>query len=148
MSVEWGALADEWSEWMAAASVQLAVLIAVVGVAAWLVRRLSARYRYVLWSLVLIKVFLWPGLSAPWSVGRWVEMSPRIAEEERVAGANAAGGWGGRLMPWREGGSQARGVWRLSRLRGEIKWRRVPSDPGPACRRRGGRGRRGRWRNA
>jgi beta-lactamase regulating signal transducer with metallopeptidase domain len=65
-------LAQTWSDWIVPASWQLALLTCLV--AAVLVvtaRQISPRLRHALWLLVLLKVFLPPGLTAPWSVGRW-----------------------------------------------------------------------------
>ncbi len=73
---------DGWWEWMVAASWQLAALVMVVGVVALLLRRRSARFRYALWTLVLIKVFLPTSLALPVvGVGHW---APR-PELARVA---------------------------------------------------------------
>ncbi len=63
-------IAGPWLDWAVAASWQLALLVCLVAVVTRVVR-LSPRVRYVLWLLVLVKIFLPPGLSAPWSVGRW-----------------------------------------------------------------------------
>jgi beta-lactamase regulating signal transducer with metallopeptidase domain len=65
-------LAQTWSAWIVPASWQLALLVCLV--AAVLVvtsRRVSPQLRHALWLLVLLKVFLPPSLTAPWSVGRW-----------------------------------------------------------------------------
>ncbi|MEX2114803.1 MAG: M56 family metallopeptidase [Pirellulales bacterium] len=64
-------ISDQWLSWAFAVSWQLALLVCVVAIIAHVVRPLSPRVRYVLWLLVLVKVFLPPGLTAPWSVGRW-----------------------------------------------------------------------------
>ena len=60
-----------WFEWIVAASWQLALLVCIVGLACYLTRNASPRLRYALWLLVLVKVFLPPGLATPWSVGSW-----------------------------------------------------------------------------
>jgi beta-lactamase regulating signal transducer with metallopeptidase domain len=67
----WQSFAHGWALWAWAASWQLAALAVLIALAALATRRLSARFRYALWSLVLIKAFLWPGLAAPWSLGNW-----------------------------------------------------------------------------
>jgi beta-lactamase regulating signal transducer with metallopeptidase domain len=58
--------------WLTAASWQIAVLVGLVAVITWGLQSASPRLRYGLWSLVLLKVFLPPSLTAPWSLGRWV----------------------------------------------------------------------------
>ena len=65
------AFAKHWATWAVAASWQLALLVVVVALAAWLSRRLSARLRYVLWTLILLKAFLPPTLGMQWSIGDW-----------------------------------------------------------------------------
>lgn len=67
----WESVAERWFAWAAAASWQLALLVAVVAAITWVARRSSPRVRYALWLLVLIKVFLPPSLSMGWSVGSW-----------------------------------------------------------------------------
>src|SRR5438552_3324650 len=64
--------AGRWLAWIIAASWQLAFLICIVAIAAWVARGASPRLRHALWLLVLVKVFLPPGLTAPWSLGRWI----------------------------------------------------------------------------
>ena len=48
--------------------VQISVLIILIGAMTWFGRRLSARLRYALWMLVLIKALLPPFWSVPFSV--------------------------------------------------------------------------------
>ena len=62
---------EHWFSWALALSWQLAVLVCLVAILARAARWLSPRIRYLLWMLVLIKVFLPPSLSAPWGFGRW-----------------------------------------------------------------------------
>jgi len=57
-----------WLRWMTEGTVQLAVLILLIGVVTWFCRRLSARLRYALWTLVLVKALLPPFWSVPFSV--------------------------------------------------------------------------------
>jgi len=64
-------LSAPWLTWVVASSWQLALLVCLVAALARLLRHAPARLRYGLWLLVLIKVFLPPGLMTPWSVGRW-----------------------------------------------------------------------------
>lgn len=63
-------LSRAWWGWVTAASWQLALLTCLVAAAVVLLRRASPRLRHALWLLVIIKVFIPPGLTAPWSVGR------------------------------------------------------------------------------
>jgi len=63
--------AELWFDWILAASWQLALLICIVAVISRLAKAASPRLRHAFWLLVLVKVFLPPGLTAPWSVGRW-----------------------------------------------------------------------------
>jgi len=49
-------------------SVQLAILVTVVAGIVFFGRRMSARFRYMLWTLVLIKALLPPFFAVPWSV--------------------------------------------------------------------------------
>ena len=70
--------AERWLEWALAASWQLAILVCIVGLACAALRSAAPRLRHALWLLVLVKVFLPPGLSAPWSVGRWA-IDPALA---------------------------------------------------------------------
>ena len=52
--------------------IQSTVLVAVLFVADWLLRkRVKATFRYWLWMLVFIKLILPPGLSSPTSLGYW-----------------------------------------------------------------------------
>jgi beta-lactamase regulating signal transducer with metallopeptidase domain len=70
-------LSGRWWNWIVAASWQLAIVTCVVGALVALLRRASPRLRHALWLIVLVKVFLPPGLTAPWSIGRFV--APRVA---------------------------------------------------------------------
>ena len=62
---------NEWLAWMSAASWQLALWFALVATAALLTRRASARLRYVLWTLVLLKAVLPPSIGGEWAIGSW-----------------------------------------------------------------------------
>ncbi len=64
-------LAQLWLNWVVPLTWQLALLIAIVAVAVWVGQRASPRFRYALWLLVLIKIFLPPTLAIGWSVGDW-----------------------------------------------------------------------------
>ncbi len=61
-----------WLKWMAGMSWQVAVLVVVVGVVAWLARKRSPRFRYALWSLVVLKLCLPPSLSFFTGVRNWI----------------------------------------------------------------------------
>ncbi|MGI8906972.1 MAG: M56 family metallopeptidase [Candidatus Sumerlaeaceae bacterium] len=60
-----------WNSWAIQASWQLALFVGAIALLALLCRNCSARLRHALWLLVLLKVFLPPGLSAPWSIGSY-----------------------------------------------------------------------------
>ena len=64
-------LVDRWWEWIVPLSWQLAVFVALVAAVAWCARRASPQVRYLLWSLVLVKIFLPPSLAVNWGVGTW-----------------------------------------------------------------------------
>ncbi len=71
-----------WLDWIVAASWQLALLIAIVALAMLAARAMSPRLRHALWLIVLVKVFLPPSLTAPWSIGRWA-VAPLLETTER-----------------------------------------------------------------
>lgn len=85
-----------WARWATAASWQIAVLVVLVALAAFLSRRLSARFRYLLWMLVVIKALTPPTIGAVWSIGNWagpqrwesvsvrIESAP-VRQEEAIA---------------------------------------------------------------
>lgn len=62
-------VADSVVGWLAAASWQLALLIAIVTAAAWLLRGASPRLRHGLWLLVLVKAVTPTTLAFDWSIG-------------------------------------------------------------------------------
>ncbi|QDV76060.1 M56 family metallopeptidase [Botrimarina mediterranea] len=62
--------------WLVASSWQLALFIAVVAIAAMLLKNAAPRLRHGLWLLVLVKALLpptlgGPSLPAPWAAGNW-----------------------------------------------------------------------------
>ena len=67
-----GDAAQAWADWMLAASWQLALLIAVIALLAFALRRFSARLRYLLWMLVLVKALTPPTLGTAWGLGNWL----------------------------------------------------------------------------
>ncbi|MEN6625295.1 MAG: M56 family metallopeptidase [Candidatus Sumerlaeia bacterium] len=71
-------LSRAWAGWAAAASWQIALLVVLVAIAAFLSRRMSARFRYLLWMLVIVKALTPPSMGAFWSIGNWAE--PRWGE--------------------------------------------------------------------
>ncbi|HEX6962262.1 MAG TPA: M56 family metallopeptidase, partial [Lacipirellula sp.] len=73
-----------WLAWIAAATWQLALLVAIVAAAAAVCGRASPRLRYALWLVVLVKVFLPTSLWMPWSIGAW-GISP-LRHEAQAAG--------------------------------------------------------------
>ncbi len=60
-----------WSSWVLAASWQLGLLVILITLLAFLAQRLSPRWRYTLWLLVIVKVFLPPSLALVWGIGNW-----------------------------------------------------------------------------
>jgi beta-lactamase regulating signal transducer with metallopeptidase domain len=64
-----------WLGWMTASSGQIALFVVLIALAALLLHRFPARFRYALWILVLIKIFLPPTLGTSWGIGAWA-MSP------------------------------------------------------------------------
>jgi beta-lactamase regulating signal transducer with metallopeptidase domain len=67
-------LAARWREWIVAGAWQMAVLIVVIGVVTRGLQSAAPKLRYGLWLLVLVKVFLPPTLTVPWSLGQWAVM--------------------------------------------------------------------------
>ncbi len=67
---------DSLVRWLVASSWQLALFIAVVAIAAMLLKNAAPRLRHGLWLLVLVKALLpptlgGPSLPAPWAAGNW-----------------------------------------------------------------------------
>jgi len=63
---------QKWAEWALAASWQLALLIAIVALLARALNGGPPALRHGLWLLVVLKTFLPPSLSMPWSIGRFM----------------------------------------------------------------------------
>ena len=63
--------AVRWLSWAIAASWQVGLLVCLIAVLTFLLRGASARLRYGLWLLVLLKIFLPTTLSVSWGVGHW-----------------------------------------------------------------------------
>jgi beta-lactamase regulating signal transducer with metallopeptidase domain len=64
-------IVEQWWSWIVPLSWQLAIWIALVAGVVWLARNASPQVRYVLWTLVLVKVFLPPSLAVNWGFGHW-----------------------------------------------------------------------------
>lgn len=64
--------ADQWLVWVVSVSWQLALLVGLAAIVVRVARGASPRLRHALWFLVVLKVFLPPGLAMPWRVGHWV----------------------------------------------------------------------------
>jgi len=60
-----------WGSWVQSASWQIAFLVVLVGILTVFAKKLSPRWRYALWLLVILKVFLPPSLTLFWGVGNW-----------------------------------------------------------------------------
>ncbi len=63
--------ATRWLSWAFAATWQVGLLVCLIAVLTYLLRGASARLRYGLWLLVLVKIFLPTTLSVSWGVGHW-----------------------------------------------------------------------------
>ena len=63
--------ATRWLRWAFAATWQVGLLVCLIAVLTFLLRGASARLRYGLWLLVLVKIFLPTTLSVSWGVGHW-----------------------------------------------------------------------------
>ena len=79
---------ESWLDWCMASSWQLTLLICLIALLVAVLRGASPRVRYALWLLVIVKVFLPPTISAPWSIGSWVvepmsEQMPQVVVAER-----------------------------------------------------------------
>jgi len=72
----WDAAAGVWLDWMTRMSWQVAVLVAVVLAISLLARKASARFRYLLWCLVLLKLCLPPGIAFVTGIGQWFPLTP------------------------------------------------------------------------
>jgi len=70
------AAAGVWLDWMTRMSWQVAVLVAVVLAISLLARKASARFRYLLWCLVLLKLCLPPGIAFVTGIGQWFPLTP------------------------------------------------------------------------
>jgi beta-lactamase regulating signal transducer with metallopeptidase domain len=66
----------EWLSWLEAMTWQVSILAAVVFAVSLLARKASPRFRYCLWSLVLIKLCLPPDLSLLTGIGNWLPGEP------------------------------------------------------------------------
>ena len=64
-------IAQNWTSWVFNISWQITLLIICVAIFASCFRNLSARLRYGLWLLVLLKIFLPPSLATIWGLGHW-----------------------------------------------------------------------------
>lgn len=71
--------AQAWAQWMTGMSWQVAVLAGVVALVSYALRRHSARLRYALWAVVLLKLLLPPTLALPTGYGWWLR--PAVAPD-------------------------------------------------------------------
>ncbi len=73
---EWlSGAAGAWLRWMGAMSWQVAILVIVVFIISLAARKASPRFRFFLWSLVLIKLCLPPHLSFVTGLGHWLPVT-------------------------------------------------------------------------
>jgi beta-lactamase regulating signal transducer with metallopeptidase domain/nitrous oxidase accessory protein NosD len=70
---------DAWLAWIVPVSWQIALLVILIAAIAFLGRRLSARFRCLLWTLVLLKVIVSPFLPTPGSLGPWLAPPAELA---------------------------------------------------------------------
>ncbi len=59
---------DQWFHWMISSSVQLGILVVLIALVAAVGRKLSARFRYTLWALILLKALLPPFFTTPLAI--------------------------------------------------------------------------------
>ncbi|MBN1868162.1 hypothetical protein JW916_12830 [Candidatus Sumerlaeota bacterium] len=64
-------LSQDWLDWALAVGWQLGLLVALVALVSAVMGRFSARTRYALWLLVLVKALTPPTIYAPWGIGVW-----------------------------------------------------------------------------
>jgi len=64
-------LSGGWINWIGTASWQLALFVIIVGFVVALARSLPPKWRYAIWFLVVVKVFLPPSIGTSWGVGNW-----------------------------------------------------------------------------
>ena len=61
-----------WSLWMTSMAWQVAVLVAILVIAGFVLRRCSARFRFCLWTLVPVRLLLPPSLALMTGWARWI----------------------------------------------------------------------------
>jgi beta-lactamase regulating signal transducer with metallopeptidase domain len=90
-------ISERWLNWVMAAAWQVSLLVCVLTLIGLALRGASARLRYGLWLLVLVKALLPPSVAAEWAIGRWAGSAleswkptapRRIAEPGEQGGAN------------------------------------------------------------
>ncbi len=85
--------AESWWAWVVASSWQIAVVICAIAVCVALLKDFSPRLRHGLWLLVLVKIFLPPTITSPWSIGSMLidPMRNHLPESIPWQGASATG---------------------------------------------------------
>ncbi len=68
-------ISQYWAAWMVGMFWQVALLVVCAAVVTWLLRRRSAAWRYCVWSLVLVRLVVPPGLALPSGWGWWLRPS-------------------------------------------------------------------------
>ena len=63
---------DFWWEWLTAMTLQVSLLVLLIGVVCFLWRKVSARVLYFLWLLILVKLVLPPDLGHKYSVSNLI----------------------------------------------------------------------------
>ena len=77
---------EAWAEWMLEMAWQVAVVVAVVAAAGWLLRRRSAAFRHTLWLLVLVRLVVPPDLAFPTGWGWWLRAAePHVAASDQLS---------------------------------------------------------------
>lgn len=69
-------LADLWWSWMVSSTWQVALLSALIWLLSVIFSKGSARFRYLLWLLVFVKLLIPPDFGTPWSPLRVLETLP------------------------------------------------------------------------
>jgi beta-lactamase regulating signal transducer with metallopeptidase domain len=67
--------AGTWLSWMIEMSVHVAVVVAVITIVGWLLRKRSASYLYMLWFIVLVRLVVPPSFAFPTGWGWWLRSS-------------------------------------------------------------------------
>ncbi|MCC6510369.1 MAG: M56 family metallopeptidase [Pirellulaceae bacterium] len=82
-------LAQWWGSWMWSMSLHVSWLVVLLCLADFFLRRGSARLRFAVWLLVLVRLVVPPDLAAPtgiaWWLGDWFTLSPNLLSSEPLS---------------------------------------------------------------